>query len=62
MFTDGQKLRMHALLNSNINGRKNLWTDSNLVATGTAGLPITCAPIPDFYSQVGFACAGDSVN
>jgi PKD repeat protein len=37
MFTEGQKLRMHACLNSSIAGRNNLWTTSNLAATGTDG-------------------------
>lgn len=35
MFTYGQKARMQACLNSPIAGRNNLWTNANLIATGT---------------------------
>lgn len=35
MFTEGQKLRMHAALNSPVAHRNNLWQPANLVATGT---------------------------
>ena len=62
MFTTGQKVRMHALLNSTINGRNNLWTNSNLIATGTFGSPVTCAPISDFIANYAYACSGDSVH
>src|SRR5690554_291150 len=34
LFTEGQKQRMHATLNSPIANRNNLWTESNLIATG----------------------------
>lgn len=34
MFTEGQKTRIHAALNSSVAGRSNLWTNANLVATG----------------------------
>ncbi|MDX1653214.1 MAG: M43 family zinc metalloprotease [Brumimicrobium sp.] len=37
MFTEGQKLRMHAALNSNVANRNNLWSTNNLIATGTSG-------------------------
>ena len=37
MFTEGQKQRMHACLNSSVANRNNLWTPANLVATGTDG-------------------------
>lgn len=39
MFTEGQKTRMHACLNSSIAGRNNLWSPSNLVATGVLPEP-----------------------
>jgi PKD repeat protein len=35
MFTQGQKARMQACLNSSIAGRDNLWSAANLAATGT---------------------------
>lgn len=34
MFTEGQKTRMHAALNSSPGGRNNLWSELNLQATG----------------------------
>lgn len=37
MFTEGQKLRMHAALNSNVANRDNLWSEMNLIATGVKG-------------------------
>lgn len=37
MFTEGQKLRMHAALNSSVANRDNLWSDANLIATGVKG-------------------------
>ncbi len=36
MFTEGQKLRMHAALNSTVANRDNLWNQSNLIATGVS--------------------------
>ncbi len=61
MFTYGQKARMIAALNSNIEGRNNLWSMSNLIATGTDGsTPPTCAPIADFYPKQDHICSGDS--
>ena len=35
MFTEGQKTRMHACLNSPVAHRNNLWSEANLIATGT---------------------------
>lgn len=37
MFTEGQKTRMHAALNSSVANRDNLWSESNLIATGVKG-------------------------
>ncbi len=34
MYTNGQKTRLLAALNSNTGFRKNLWTDANLIAVG----------------------------
>lgn len=35
MFTEGQRDRMHACLNSSVANRNNLWQPANLVLTGT---------------------------
>ena len=42
MFTNGQKTRMLAALNSNTAERDNLWSDENLEATGTSDTPNLC--------------------
>jgi PKD repeat protein len=39
MFTQGQKVRMHACLNSTFGGRNNLWQTANLIATGVYSSP-----------------------
>ncbi len=63
MFTNGQKVRMHASLASGISGRSNLWQSANLVATGTDGTPpVACIPKADFKSQYIATCAGTSVR
>ena len=63
MFTTGQKVRMHATLNSTISGRNNLWSSANLIATGTDGSPVNvCVPISDFKSDYSYSCANDSVH
>jgi PKD repeat protein len=66
MFTIGQAARMNASANSSIASRNNLWTTSNLLATGTDDAtfnnPPTCAPIADFYAPIRSTCAGNSIN
>lgn len=66
MFTDGQKDRMHAALNSTIANRSNLWSPANLVATGTDDpaftATITCAPIADFTANKISICSGQTVT
>lgn len=60
MYTEGQKARMHAALNSNSGGRNNLWTPANLTATGVS--------LPDVLCQVNFSadrteiCVGESIT
>jgi hypothetical protein len=61
MFTEGQVLRMHAALESNLSGRNNLWTQENLIATG-ACLDFTSVPTPDFSPNRLYACIGDEVT
>lgn len=60
MFTNGQKTRMRAALNSSTGGRSNLWTTSNLSATGTDGDAYLCAA--DFYSDRVKICAGSTIQ
>ncbi len=59
MFTEGQKQRIHAALNSPIANRNNLWTSANLTATGINGTPQLCSV--DFDADKYFLCVGDSV-
>lgn len=60
MFTEGQKQRMHAALNSSIANRDNLWSPANLTATGTDGTQHFCKA--EIGSNVRKICAGDSVE
>ncbi|MGZ4099313.1 MAG: M43 family zinc metalloprotease [Bacteroidia bacterium] len=60
MYTIGQKTRMDNCLNSSINGRNNLSTYSNLVATGVINPMPACAPIADFNSY-SVTCVGNSL-
>ncbi len=54
MFTDGQRARARAAINSPTYQRNLLWTTSNLQNTGTADDFVQlCAPECDFYAQVG---------
>lgn len=68
MFTQGQASRMNSALNSFDGGglgyyRRNLWQQSNLVATGTNdGFVNVCAPIADFSIDKTEICAGTSVS
>jgi PKD repeat protein len=59
MFTEGQKTRMQACLNSSIAGRNNLWQTSNLIATGTS---TTTAPLckANFLSNKTMVCPSNS--
>ena len=60
MFTNGQKARMHAALNSSTGDRDNVWSLANLSATGVS--------LPDVLCQVVFSgdkteiCVGESVT
>ena len=58
MFTQGQKARMHACLNSPIAGRNNLWQTANLIATGV----YTTAPLckANFISNKTMVCPSSS--
>ena len=61
MFTQGQKTRMHDALSSPFGGRSNLWTQANLIATGTTGaVTAPCAPKADFICANSAARPGSS--
>ncbi len=55
MFTEGQKARMIAALNSSQGGRNNIWLSANLNSVA----PLTYA---DIQSDKTIICAGQSVN
>lgn len=60
MFTEGQKARMHACLNSSVANRNNLWQEANLIATGTDDdTYYLCAA--KFESDKQVVCVGDSI-
>jgi PKD repeat protein len=61
MFTNGQKTRMLAALISNIASRSNLWSSSNLTATGV-NTTVVCAPAADFYASTPQVCVNSSIN
>lgn len=64
MFTEGQKARMRAALNSSVSGRNNLWTQANLIATGTDDNYISqiCQPQPEFTASPLYGCNGLTVQ
>jgi hypothetical protein len=57
MYTNGQKDRMRAALESQISQRSNLWTDANLAFTGV-DQPTVCLAHPEFFSNKVRICAG----
>ena len=62
MFTNGQKTRMIAALNSSTGSRNTLWLNSNLIAAGVddASQPVLCEA--DFEIDRKVICAGESVD
>lgn len=60
MFTEGQKQRVHAALNSPVAQRNNLWTPANLVATGLEGPPQLCAA--DLQAARRIVCTDETVQ
>lgn len=62
MFTEGQKTRMRATLNSPVSGRNNLWTPANLIATGVTAGPQPCVPIADFGINRNLICYNGEVT
>ncbi len=60
MFTEGQRNRMHAALNSPLAGRNNLWQPENLEATGVLDEPFLCDV--QFGADKQLVCAGATVQ
>ncbi len=59
MFTNGQRTRMLAALNSNTASRSNLWSANNLAETGVLTDGVLCNA--QFSASKQEVCAGDSV-
>ncbi|MCW3103262.1 MAG: hypothetical protein JWO09_1702 [Bacteroidetes bacterium] len=62
MFTAGQKTRMRAALNATAGQRNQLWTTSNLTATGVSTPAVLC--LADFASDnaTNTVCQGNSLT
>lgn len=60
MFTEGQKQRIIAALNSPMAGRNNLWSESNLIATGLLEESELCQV--DFEPARPYVCLGDTLD
>lgn len=59
MFTEGQKARIIAALNSPIAQRNNLWSESNLIATGLLDNAELCHV--DFEAERPYVCVGEEL-
>lgn len=64
MFTEGQKTRMYAALNSTDAKRNNLWTTETQMLAGVQDgyVPGLCVPQADFYASKRMVCKGESVT
>ena len=62
MFTNGQKNRMLAAINSSTASRNNLWTAANLIATGVNDDAVPCSPIADFKASGLAACTNANIT
>ena len=60
MFTEGQAARMHAALNSSVDGRNNVVSSSNLTFTGVLEADILCRA--DFQADKRTICAGQTID
>jgi len=60
MFTEGQKARMHAALNSTTGGRKTVVSAANLIATGVNNPDVFCKA--DFSASALQVCVGGTVD
>lgn len=64
MFTIGQADRMEAALNSSLSNRNNLWTSTNLIATGVDNPSQNqpCVPVADFSANRRMICNGETIT
>jgi PKD repeat protein len=62
MFTIGQANRMTNCINGVTAGRNNLWSNSNLMATGIINPIGPCAPIAEFKSNSDVVCVNGNVS
>jgi PKD repeat protein len=62
MFSAGQKTRMRTALTSSTASRNNLWTTSNLAATGVSPVGSPCAPVADFKANTSSVCTNVNVT
>ncbi len=63
IFTTGQADAMEGTLFSSVSHRDNLWSQANLIATGTDGTPaVLCSPKADFNPRPKFVCAGSTLT
>jgi len=63
MFTDGQSSRMQSCLNGFMNGRNNLSSFSNLVATGVINPATNCSPKLDIMAKPNLTvCSGKTLS
>ncbi|MFZ1687488.1 MAG: M43 family zinc metalloprotease, partial [Flavobacteriales bacterium] len=60
MFTEGQKTRMIAALNSSTAQRNQIWQPGNLADTGVDGPGVICAA--EFSSDLHVVCVGSTVQ
>lgn len=61
MFTEGQKTRMHACLNSTVANRNNLWSPANRIATGTDDVTYYLCQAK-FETEKRIACVGEAIT
>jgi PKD repeat protein len=61
MFTNGQKTRMLAALTSNTASRSNLWSNTNINATGV-NTNTVCVPVADFYAESPQVCVNSNIE
>ena len=62
MFTEGQKTRMHAALNSSLSDRNNLWTANNLLVTGVTSVPQLTKANFKSSSKANSVCQGNALT
>lgn len=62
MFTWGQAITMQYILNSSFADRNNLWSNSNLAATGCLNVQPVCAPHADFDASRTMICQGGNLQ